>query len=487
MKHYCVLLGLASAVFSLSPSAEAACTGSNPSWTSTPDRASVSSCVSQAASGSTIQVTSGSATWSGTIAIANKALTVIGSGAASTVITDGGFTLTNSGSRISGFTFNRTSNAATFVIEGSVGWRIDHNTIKYPTASDMISSYGQFGRPVEGLFDNNNVTYGRIVYYGDDSGGTKGNNRWAEPLNLGKGNAVYVEDNTITWPDGTSGGYLNHMDGNWGCRYVARFNKINGGRFEAHALQGQNSRACRLWEVYNNTMTNPANGTYRPFLMRGGTGMIFHNTTDGRFVNNNIFIDNPRSHQADVYSGMSWGPCTGSSPIDGNTSGGEGYPCRDQIGRSTDSFQWNYGSPYPSQQLAPVFIWKNTRTDTSVEIPVQLNCVGTSEECTRQSTKHIVESRDYYTFRSSFNGVSGVGEGTLAQRPSTCTTGVGYWATDQGEWNSKNAGPDGALYRCTSTNTWSLYYTPYTYPHPLQNGGSSKPEPPTDLRVTTTE
>jgi hypothetical protein len=25
----------------------------------------------------------------------------------------------------------------------------------------------------------------------------------------------------------------------------------------------------------------------------------------------------------------------------------------------------------------------------------------------------------------------------------------------------------GALYKCTATNTWTSYYTPYTYPHPL--------------------
>jgi len=26
----------------------------------------------------------------------------------------------------------------------------------------------------------------------------------------------------------------------------------------------------------------------------------------------------------------------------------------------------------------------------------------------------------------------------------------------------------GTLYKCTSTNKWEPYYTPYTYPHPLR-------------------
>lgn len=65
-----------------------------------------------------------------------------------------------------------------------------------------------------------------------------------------------------------------------------------------------------------------------------------------------------------------------------------------------------------------------------------------------------------------------MGFGTLARRPTTCPTnpenafgmgvaGVGYFATD--------SGPQGTLYTC-SANTWTVYYTPYTYPHPLVGG-----------------
>jgi hypothetical protein len=107
---------------------------------------------------------------------------------------------------------------------------------------------------------------------------------------------------------------------------------------------------------------------------------------------------------------------------------------------------------------------------------------------------HIAPNRDYYNAVSAsaqsspttpFNGATGMGFGTLANRPTTCTTGsetadtghggVGYWATDEGR-----------LYRCSATNTWTLHYTPYTYPHPLQSGGSGAlppPAVPTNLRV----
>lgn len=470
-----------------SSAAEAACTGSSPNWNATPDKSSVSTCVNNAKNGDTIHVAAGTASWSGNVSISGKSVNVIGAGAGKTIINSSSFTLTNSGSRISGFTFNMSVGNGYFVLEGSVGFRIDHNVIKLSSAETAVLAYGQGGRPVEGLIDNNDITYGRIVYYGDNnSPGTAGSNRWAEPLNIATSHAIYVEDNKITWLNGSSGSYLNHMDGNYGCRYVARFNTIVGGRFEAHSLQGDNERACRLWEIYNNTMTNPSTPGYRPFLIRGGTGMIFHNTTDGRYLSESIDIDNARSFEVSIENQVrNFGMCDGSSFADGNVSGQRGWPCRDQIGRSTDASLWNYGSPAPKQASYPAYIWRNT--SPRGELPVQINCDNSGIPCSIQSTYHIVESRDYYTYRASFNGTKGVGEGPLSQRPSTCTVGTGYWATDQGEWNSRHSGPDGQLYSCTATNQWTLLYKPFAYPHPLQGGGGSTtppaPAPPSNVRI----
>jgi hypothetical protein len=110
-------------------------------------------------------------------------------------------------------------------------------------------------------------------------------------------------------------------------------------------------------------------------------------------------------------------------------------------------------------------------------------------------TQALIANRDYYAESinqtaqtspaSPFNGTSGAGHGTLANRPTTCTKGVGYWATDQGNWNQSGSGGQGELFVCSATNTWTIYYMPYTYPHPLTTGNiGNPPAPPTGLMAT---
>jgi hypothetical protein len=111
---------------------------------------------------------------------------------------------------------------------------------------------------------------------------------------------------------------------------------------------------------------------------------------------------------------------------------------------------------WPNQTLDPIYAFEN-RTNGALT-PVK----------SRYPT--VQENRDYYNQTKSFDGSVGIGVGKLAERPSTCTPDVAYWATDQGEWNSAHDGPDGQLYVCTAPNTWSLKYKPYMYPHPLVSG-----------------
>src|SRR5215813_725897 len=163
------------------------------------------------------------------------------------------------------------------------------------------------------------------------------------------------------------------------------------------------------------------------------------------------------------------------------------YACIDQSSRIGGSLlsgatpaPTNTTPGYVYQTLDPVYEAADTASGPPVFGAVNSN------------TARIIANRDYYAEvsqsaqsspTSPFNGTAGTGYGTLANRPTTCTKGVGYWATDQGSWNQSGNGGQGQLYVCTATNSWTLYYTPYTYPHPLTQGTGS-PAPPTNLVAT---
>ena len=373
-------------------------------------RSDIQAAVALAEDGDTLRVPAGSCTWSSSITIHDKSITVIGPGKDNIIITvmDIGFTLTASpggsnASRISGFRFDMSNGSYGVFLQCEEGqgcaqnWRVDHNEFINNSGSskETIFGYGNTTCFPYGLVDNNIFHDARMLIYGE-AYDTGGNSRWIEPLDLGTEKSLYVEDNTF-YTTAYNGGYVNWIDGNVGTRYVFRFNIAYNAWTETHSVQGDNHRAQRLWEIYNNTMVcNDTPNCWMPMRMRGGTGMVFNNMTSG-YNADNIFLDNVRS--CFDYA-PNWGMCDGNSWLDGNEPGQSGYLCRDQPGASTDAFLWDFSSPAPAQQKAPMYAWNN-KGNGGIEMPF------TVLDFCELNLLHIQENRDYYNFTDLFNGNSG--------------------------------------------------------------------------------
>jgi hypothetical protein len=502
---------LVATFLSLASNTYATCTNNGGgSWTTGGNGyADVKACYDLASVGDTINVIAGNgtATWTTALQI-NKNIRIIGPGAANLRLTwtsTNLFQANNVAFQISGFEFYTTTHQEAVTIFRGTGWRVDHikyNNTDIANVGQFVSTYandassGFFGN-VYGVVDSNAIVNGKVQTANGNSGFSSAGRIWYDALNLGTNEAVYVEDNVITLAPNRAS---NCIDSNRGGKYVFRYNSVTENTTQAHSLQAANERGTRKWEIYGNTFNSLDSATWVATYQRGGTGVIFGNDYTS-VVNYNypIMFDNVRSTIAysDPDNSTGNGACDGNSMQDGNTDS-YGYPCRDQIGRSTDITLWTNPAvlPGPAQALVPVYLWSNYRAGSAVAAYVDSNSIGGG--IPNHSPDVIKPDRDYYDYKTSFNGTSGTGCGTLANRPTTCTTGVGYWATTQSCSNLTGmvgANPStpisGTLYKCTAPNTWTAYYTPYTYPHPLRSSSVSlnvspsltKPASPLNLRI----
>ena len=412
-----------------------------------------------AVAGDTVNIPAGGATWSSKLYI-TKGITLQGAGIDLTTITSN---ISDTGSciitiipdatsisadatfRVTGFTFDgdwksgglRVAQTAE-LDTAPANIRIDHNKF-----FECNSRGVQFGEGVVyGLVDNNQFidclksvdSYGVYWYTWD-----------RHPLTLGAVTSVYIEDNIITITEGSSA--LGITSGGHGGRYVFRYNTISMPSYymalwDIHGNNGAvvdygacpdcatgtsscclNNRGAIVGEIYRNTITVKRNT--RSLDLRGGTGIVF----------DNVITSTPSTYTLTL------------------------------VMREEDApYDHNIRSAWPAyDQVKDTYIWNNTNNGTEI-VPRCYNADPTTGDAL-----FIQLNRDYWNYNSSFDGTSGMGVGTLANIPGTCTAGVGYWAIDQGSWNV--LGDDGVLYKCTSTNNWEIYYTPYTYPHPLRDDG----------------
>ena len=439
-------------------SSEASCTGSSPTWTSTPDLASVSTCVTNAVTGDTINVNAGSATWTSTLSI-TKQISIIGAGIGNTVITNNAPNYLISYSpgsnaalfRVSGLSIDQTSTRHGISLSNNsrnpplYNIRIDHNRFYNAGKNNSIENFG-----ARGVIDNNTFESGYAIRvgWGDGSGVFNWTNQSGATGGIVFGtdhDSMYVEDNTFTniTVVGTDCGQ--------GGRWVFRYNSFAGGPspwVDMHNAQGAGDRACMGGEVYGNLYTTTGD---RLLSHRGGRATGHHNQT-----------------------------VSGSGGWDHSYSGG-GY-CVDTNELVNNSFYFQNRVGATGSLIRDMSTWASPCGDGTNEVNWHTDSAA------------------------AFDGTLGVGAGTLAARPVTCTPGVAYWATTQSTTSlSGMVGPNpttpiaGTLYQCGgfytgnggTSNTWTAIYTPLAYPHPLRTNPqqtaldipAGAPNPPQNLRL----
>jgi hypothetical protein len=341
--------------------------------------------IASASNGDRVNVPPGNCTWTTKVDI-SKEIAIVGSGIGATNITMGNTTAYfypvpgTDNWRISGFSFrtNSSSNAALKVglykSHESFNFRVDHCEFKGFHYGLIVSGN------CTGVIDHNSILGGGIMVIGHNQ------YAWTKDANLGSSDFVFVEDNTFN-NFGELERVLHVMYGGLGARIVFRYNTIqetgpNGiaDAVDAHGYcHGEDCRGTRIYEIYKNRFVRAVNGCCRALFLRGGSGVVFENTFDesgGQYrqyeYHSQIYLFDYRA--AKMGTGMSKCALGNQAPLCPADTGGEGYPCYDQIGRGKD------------QAIEPYYFWGNVDHNGNEVKPVVDASVA----------DYIKINRDYY-------------------------------------------------------------------------------------------
>ena len=393
----------------------------------------VNYCINTVATeGDTVYVPVGSSTWSSRINI-TKGIHIIGAGIDKTTITNGiaasktgdyifyympDSPATDGMVEITGFTFDggNSGGAISIVNLSSTAihnFRIHHNKIQNSNYNDSGEKQaGVYTRGnTFGLIDNN-IFYNNLkdaVFLGN---GTDSWITFPATSNIGTNNYLYFEDNTTSTLT-TNRSFAIGETGE-GARWVARHNTIDATNCNNTTgisdIHGDTlNRGVVAFEFYDNTVNNGYQMIGIDY--RGGTGIIY---------NNHINMTGG-SYEGRIMVREEYSSCT-----DAEGCAGDNIGCGDEV---NNGYIWNNLNDYASTIINIV------KSDTYGCLAEKDNWWDDYNNSPEYFTKDVHANRNL----------------------TRCIAEDVYWETDTKK-----------LYRCTATNTWTLVYKPYIYPHPLQ-------------------
>jgi hypothetical protein len=256
-------------------------------------------------------------------------------------------------------------------INSSYRFRIHHLKIdRVPTRAIVVTGSSGVIDHCEFLTTNG---YNAIRVLGSEESRPSG--RWNQPMTFGSIDQVYIEDNTFTATLCVTS--LGVFDGYMGSRLVFRHNTVTNWSAYLHGYDSSIESALQF-EIYNNyfDMAKSDCAIPRMLFIRGGTGYLYNNTmhlTDpyNRYEPRFATLRYYRSTESQQGS-----LCNGSSPLDENRPGMNGYLCYQQPGS---------GGPGPHTSI-PVYEYNNVGTGN---MPANLTV-------TVDSSPHVVANRDFF-------------------------------------------------------------------------------------------
>jgi len=265
-------------------------------------REHVGSAVALARDGDTVEIPEGTSTWT-TALIINKGITVRGAGLDKTIILDNVTGTQNDQQavfafatvpgrlyRLSGLEIRNGSTRSPVYSGGAVRvtgstktFRIDNcrfSMLKNRAIYIVDAAVGVIDNCVFDL----DRQQGLAVFHRTWGGHSWGDGSWAEPVDWGSTNAVYIESNFFTAPGG------NHpavLDSYGGARWVFRHNRLRDCIVGVHGTESTSRyRGTRSFELYKNEFVDSTTGGASEAIhWRSGTGVVWSNTVTGNVRN----------------------------------------------------------------------------------------------------------------------------------------------------------------------------------------------------------